>query len=345
MCGLCGVITPKSDRGSISTFQSLMVVSTLRGADGAGMALVPKKGNKSIRIVKNPNVSAAELVLSSDFNKYRNMEMSCMMGHARFPTAGGGEYDDVHPHIADHIIGTHNGTLSVVNGLSVPKKSSDSAMLFASIAKHGIDETIKNTVGSYAIVYINRNTGTLNFLRNYDRPLYFAHVEGEPELYWGSESSTLAYVLGRSTAKKIIVTALPSNVHATFPLYNNAKDGIVLKTQRPLSGQPAIKVKTTVPVIMPEHVKDTEKLVLETGCGGWYEKSEIQALIHHGCENCRLPASWDDFIKKDLTWFKRDEFMCKDCMTNDPLAVAFAYSFQPLHVPGHIIPFIKQTTH
>lgn len=349
MCGLCGVITPKSDRGSVGLFQSLMVVSTLRGADGAGMALVPKKGNKAVRIVKNPNVTAAELVLSQDFNKYRNMEMAAMIGHARYPTAGGGEYDDVHPHIADHIIGTHNGTLTVVNGVPVAKKASDSALLFQSIATNGIDATIKNTQGSYAIVYINKQTGTLNFLRNHDRPLYFAHLEGEPELYWGSESSMLAYVLGRSSAKKVNIVNLPANTHATFQLYNSAKDGVVLKSQRPLEGMPVIKtpIRSNVPAIIPEHLiggKQTEKLVLETGCGGWYEKEEIIELLNAGCENCRAALSFDDFQKKDMVWFKRDEFMCKECIEHDHLAVAYAMSFGSIKIPPHIIP-IKPIVH
>jgi hypothetical protein len=99
----------------------------------------------------------------------------------------------------EHIVGTHNGTLTIKSTRDLEKAlgetfAVDSLALFTAIAHLGIEDTISlcetgssYTEGAWSLVWIDRKQGTLNFLRNKHRPMYYAFSEDYKRLFWASE--------------------------------------------------------------------------------------------------------------------------------------------------------------
>lgn len=230
MCGIAGAMSSNLSMHDLGYVRQLMVLSVLRGWDGSGaFAVYPH--HKKLRIdVHKSELCAAELACDPKFNKMvdvNNTKIVC--SHSRAPTRGGSDLDAVHPHRVGSLTGVHNGTMFTVMNTTVKQTESDSQLVFRAIFEHGVEEFIKNSRGAYSLVWTNAEDGTLNFLRNDQRPMVFARIgngDFAHTMYWASERSMLEYVLNErgSISKNVTNYMAPKPwQYVQFPL--NVKQG------------------------------------------------------------------------------------------------------------------------
>lgn len=224
MCGIVGVMSNFITNSELEQFYDLSAVATHRGRWGGGVACIQngKKGRTTVRVARTTAPLNA-LVASERFYEIIGKDRSFLLGHARWPTVGGNEIKNVHPHVVGNITGVHNGTMQEVGGVKVTKDMSDSKMVFECIAEHGVDHFIKTSKGAYALVWINEDDGTVNFLRNSQRTLYGAEYGWNGRcstLYFASEKAQLELVLSRHLKSMVDVkiTLIPEMIHFKYPI-------------------------------------------------------------------------------------------------------------------------------
>lgn len=195
-----------------------MIVSNLRGRTGAGTLIVK---NRKVHGVKTLG-SGIHLIEKDSFKEkvYDRLSPQIIIGHTRLPTKGGNTIENVHPHMKTNVSGVHNGTMHKVDGTYVGANESDSNLLYRAISEKGLRETLANSDGAYALVFIDYKKGTLNFIRNSQRPLYFAKEAWGSKaqtLYWASERSFLNLILSRNNVRHEI-EELPTNSLWSLPI-------------------------------------------------------------------------------------------------------------------------------
>lgn len=196
MCGICGVASEWLSQGDIKKYMELMHLSVLRGWEGAGTIFVDEGKKLRTRTLRSMG-NGTQLILSRKFGEImRDNRKQLLVGHTRYPTRGKKILENIHPHMFDHIVGVHNGTFKQVNGKYLyGSDRSDSSSIFEDIATRGIDAAVKNAEGAYVLVWIDSKEGTLNFLRNNERPLWFARNKTEGTMYWASDKDYLSTLL------------------------------------------------------------------------------------------------------------------------------------------------------
>lgn len=206
-------------------FRDLLNISSLRGFQGSGAIVYQKpspvfKSNGAVRTIRSKAISGA-LAYSDELEDLFRPSCSLAIGHARWPTKGGTDEKALHPHRHGHIVGVHNGTLWRAAGQEV-KEESDSSLFFKAVAEMGIREAIRETRGAYAFIWINEEEGTVNFLRNSQRTLFFKNVgynKNIQTLYWASEASMLNFVFDRSfKGNNSWDTFMPEDVLISYPI-------------------------------------------------------------------------------------------------------------------------------
>jgi len=223
MCGISGVISNYLTNPEIERFEDLMLVSNLRGSNGAGVISYrrePKEKDASQCTYTKTIGNGIDVVGLDTYKAMINDRPKLLIGHTRAPTKGDAkDRKNVHPHLFGDIIGVHNGTLDRVNDVYVGCNRSDSAAFFEHLSKVGIDEAMKGLSGAYAFVWINTEEATLNFLKNDKRPLWFATPEGNHKgtLWWSSEPGMLLFVHARYS-NKIEVKPVPNDTLITISL-------------------------------------------------------------------------------------------------------------------------------
>ena len=225
MCGIVGLGRLDStdlyekDR---EVFMQLLHTGVVRGHHGTGIFAVDREG--SARIVKSAGPPYL-LMMAKEFNAFwaevKMAKTHILVGHNRFATTGQKITAHAHPFVAKHIVMVHNGSLETSSALPDFKKFDvDSEALANAIATIGIEDTIKNTMGAYAIVYWDSKAKTLNMIRNAERPLHLMTDKLLKRVMFASEPDMLAWVAKRNfydvPASDIKVLTLPPNVLWTF---------------------------------------------------------------------------------------------------------------------------------
>lgn len=188
MCGLFGIAGDLrfQDEG---TFKTLALANYFRGPDAAGLAAIRTNGDAVIaKLPSNP----IDLFHHSNFKAALNGNTSrVFLGHTRLKTRGDNVTANAHPFHVDHIVGAHNGTLEFSSWRALEKElgeefAVDSLALITAIAKLGIVKTMKlceegkdQQTGAWAITWVDQKEGTLNFLRNKHRPLFYMYERPE----------------------------------------------------------------------------------------------------------------------------------------------------------------------
>lgn len=189
MCGHVG-IAGKLEFRDEATFKRLLLLDFFRGPDSTGVAVLKNDGNcKVVKMASHP----LDLF---DAKKYgeaiTGYNSAVFMGHNRLATKGKVNAVNAHPFVYDHIVGCHNGTLTTESWRALEKLSGettdvDSQAIFAAIAAVGIEETVKHLDGAWALVWIDTEEGTLNFLRNKEREFWMAYAKDFDKIFWASE--------------------------------------------------------------------------------------------------------------------------------------------------------------
>lgn len=322
MCGICGVVSTFLVDKEKSAFSDLMTVMTLRGRDGCGVIGVPSREGGPILREKTLS-SGAEFVSTKTYDTFKKSELRTMIGHCRFPTKGERGKTGLHPHVYKDILGMHNGTMETVYNKKIGDRDSDSALLFRSIADNGVEKTFANSVGSYSLVWVDTEKKTLNFLKNKDRPLYFAYEGGNTStFFFASEYSAMNYVLSRKGFKELVFHALPDNKHAVFPLFQGGLSyrelGEVPEGKKTTSTVPS--VGNTQAITVYDNTKDTTYDYYLTLHGQTLRKDELEKCLNDGCCWCGAPKTMEDYSTNKVHFTEKNAFICDLCYTKDKYA-------------------------
>jgi predicted glutamine amidotransferase len=189
MCGLVGV-AGKLEFADERLMRQLLVLDYWRGMDSTGLAAVRMDNNVHIaKIASHP----LDLFDTKSYDKAAvGSSSKAFIGHNRAATKGKVSAANAHPFQYDHIVGAHNGTLSGQSHKDLEDACGeifdvDSQAIFACIAKIGLAETVKLLQGAWALTYVNLEDNSLNFLRNDQRPLWYAISSDYTKVFWASE--------------------------------------------------------------------------------------------------------------------------------------------------------------
>lgn len=211
MCGHVGIAGLLEARDE-KLMKRLLVFDYFRGPDSTGFVALRKSGeSKLIKMATNP----IELFDSKKFQDYlQGWSSSVFLGHNRFATKGVINTHNAHPYEFGDIVGAHNGTLSQASWDRIQtalgeKFTTDSMALIASIDKLGIEATVAMLRASedklacpdaWALIWIDKKDMTINFLRNKERPLWYAYTGDFKKVFWGSEPAILKAALTMAEA-------------------------------------------------------------------------------------------------------------------------------------------------
>lgn len=196
MCGLVGTAGNLAAKDE-ATMKRLLLMDFFRGQESTGIAALRMNGDvKLAKLASHP----LDLFEMPKFKEALNgAQSSVFLGHNRAATRGAVNTYNAHPFECGHIVGAHNGTLKFSNYRQLEDKlgemfAVDSQAIFAAIEQFGAEETVKMLEegkdyqeGAWALTWINKNEGTINFLRNKHRPLWYAFTDDHSQIFWASE--------------------------------------------------------------------------------------------------------------------------------------------------------------
>lgn len=238
MCGLAGIMGPGINSWDLDIIRDLLTVSTLRGTDSTGVLQGKSEswfGGSRVDYVIEKSASDAlyfkwfhsraqdgnRRILNSAMDNF----IAC---HVRHGTKGAISDENAHPFEFENIIGMHNGTLR--DHKYDDKEKTDSELLLKDIDQRGIANVLREVDpwGAYALVVFDKNTGEFSFVRNDQRPLYYAVHDSRAVLYWASEAWMLREMMARNTEKMykevfyfkphIIYSVHPQDIKAKKPM-------------------------------------------------------------------------------------------------------------------------------
>lgn len=201
MCGIVGTagnLLPL-DR---SIFLELLHADVVRGKHATGMIQV--KGNfDSVDYFKlaYPAPLFLELpAVQQELSGFINNTVA--VGHNRHATKGAsGEHKNAHPFKHGNITLVHNGSLTSWFNITPTGETYtvDSEAICRAMEFEGAESVIPKLRGAFALVWVDSEDGTLNFVRNDERPLAIALNTNTNKMWWASELDMLKWSLNRDT--------------------------------------------------------------------------------------------------------------------------------------------------
>ncbi len=230
MCGIVGTAGDLAYRDE-ALMKKLLIIDYFRGNDSTGLAAVRNTGE--IHVAKVPS-NPIDLFDMGKFKTTLNGNMSkAFIGHNRAATRGLINHANTHPFEVDHIVGAHNGTLDTASIKRLEDElgemfAVDSLALITGIAKLGLKKTIAllSPESSWSIVYYDSKENTLNFLRNKERPMWYAFSKNFNQIFWASEwefidaaiKLSVGYELATEGERAFCYFPTDENVHYAFDL-------------------------------------------------------------------------------------------------------------------------------
>lgn len=335
MCGLAGAYSRYLADYELEAFQNLMTCMTFRGRHGSGFASVPQNPEKPVMVRKSA-MPGSQFVFSKDFKDATKTNTTVLLGHCRYPTSGHGtgkNLENVHPHAEGGIVGTHNGTLDIVNGVFVKQNDSDSSLLFRAMNKVGAAGAISSSRGSMALVWLDMKEKLLRFYRNVHRPLYLGFPTDAPgTLYWSSEPEPLSWIIKREHHSTPTLTLLPPDNIWSYK-YEKGEVSVYSKIHvTSMPDKPAAKpvsdiistlqgATSSVPLLpapaIPEEVKNEDDFGQFTLFNQKIPYFELKKKLDAGCCWCKTPVPLSDHMNNMLWWGSKDLFACDDCYKSD----------------------------
>lgn len=256
MCGLvgmAGMILPHHKK----MFREMLIFDQIRGMDSTGVAVVYNKQYKNYEKVHWEKAvgSPTNLWDSGDsvFNSRGIVEgdAKVLLGHNRHATVGEVNAENAHPFTFGNVTGAHNGSLEDWDDLEGAKGFEvDSMALINDINAHGIEKTWGKFLGAAALTWWDDDTETLNFVRNFERPLWFARSTTGAVLFWASEKWMISVAAARHKValkenenKEVVWFELPANTWYSYKVgYNSCTEA---HPPVALTPKPAPVVRTT----------------------------------------------------------------------------------------------------
>lgn len=186
MCGLVGVAGDMSMKTK-DGFKDMLLINQLRGTDATGIFSV--SGGNAVEVAKA--VGTPEILRDTkSFDLAMAGLPKVLAGHCRAKTIGENSKMNAHPYDFENLVGMHNGTLrDYYSWEEYETKRTDSYALFAKLDANGLDDLMNDLSpeSAYTLIWWDKVTDTLNFLRNEKRPLWFTWSQDKRRLYWASE--------------------------------------------------------------------------------------------------------------------------------------------------------------
>lgn len=232
MCGIVGMA------GSIGikeekVFRNLLVFDTVRGEHSTGVAAVHADGDISVsKVVGDPFT----LFDSRGFESIMRRPNRVFIGHNRFATTGKVNRKNAHPFEFDNVVGVHNGTLT--NKFDIPGTQHlevDSEAIYHHINKEGVENTIPLLKGAWALVWFDKEKGSVNLIRNKERTLYYSYSKDGKTLFWASEAWMLNVALSRNDIQFETPKLLDVDVHHEWGV--DLKGSVLDVVCKPLKGK------------------------------------------------------------------------------------------------------------
>lgn len=194
----------------------MLEFDTIRGPHSTGIFAV--KSDKSTMLVKGLG-TPWDLYETKPCEKLFQAVVKVLIGHNRWATKGRINKANAHPFEFETLAGAHNGTLNSVYQLDdYTDFEVDSENLYHHMDKNGVEDTIKNLNGAFALTWYSKTDHTINLIRNHERPLYYALTEDMKTLMWASEDWMLAVACHQAGIKHKPIQSLPVGVWYSFDI-------------------------------------------------------------------------------------------------------------------------------
>jgi predicted glutamine amidotransferase len=363
MCGLVGIAGDLEYKDE-ATMERLFMLDYFRGKDSTGLAAI--RDNNDVHLVKLDNGPIALFGMGKYKTALTGSSSKVFIGHNRFATRGAVNEVNAHPFRCGHIIGAHNGTLETrdkwdLEELAGDKFDVDSHAFFAAVAKVGIDEAMKvvtegttSTSGAWAFVWYDLEQGTLNFLRNKHRPLWYACSKDFKKLFWASQYKMIDAAVSLSdTGYEMYVEnktghgfwQFEENMHYRFDIDVLKKGEVPLPKPKAkaLKGREPVKAAhagnnspfgrqsnegkelgfhtprgtTTTRTTSTRSKPNNIHLIgdADNPFAGWIDKMHYGSMTRIGCHWCKKEIPWGT---AGLTVYYTDEVvLCSECSGHD----------------------------
>lgn len=216
MCGLVGVMGAIS-LNNIKMFNDLMLVSAFRGTDSSGVIIGREIESKMDFSYLKAAVHPHRFTQTRPYRQQLWGDIKVLAGHTRAATVGARNTDNAHPFASGGIIGMHNGT--VHSGISKDVDGTDSEAIFKALSEKDIPDVISGLGGAFALVWIDKDKNTLNFIRNHARPLWMGTNLSKTEMMWASERAMIELIMARSYAPNYsTIVEIRPFLHYSYPM-------------------------------------------------------------------------------------------------------------------------------
>lgn len=224
MCGIVGMLAKRRKAFTypdFDIFKDMLVCDAVRGEDSTGVFSVNDVGNAHwVKLAAKPH----NLLETSEYKELQITAYNqgrAVIGHNRKATQGGVINKNAHPFVFGNTVLVHNGGIDNYRSLlpirerekyQVEVDSHAMAILFA---RNNPEDIIKEIKGAFVFVWYDVLTKKLHFVRNDERPLFFAN--SDHKAFFASEGSMMSWLLGRRNIKTT-VTSLKPSILLTFGL-------------------------------------------------------------------------------------------------------------------------------
>lgn len=288
-------------------FSTLLLLDRVRGRHSTGVAVIKKDNESTLMKV----VGGSENLISNrewfnDEGEIKEYSIKVLIGHNRYATMGAKTAQNAHPFEHGDIIGAHNGTLQYVYELPSYKKFDvDSEAIFYNFDKIGVRETVSHMNGAWALTWYDKESDTMNFLRNKERPLYYVYSKDESTMFWASQEWMLDVALSSAHIKYGEINLFDENIHHTLDMKGG---GSVKNKEFTYDDDPMLGF--TPPVVKPSvgavHSYGSSSQVFK----GNHSNHNSQNVAN-GVANQIVPvqtvAKMNSYIRKDIEFFVKGE--------------------------------------
>lgn len=169
-------------------FNDLLCLDTLRGDHSTGVLKVNSQGEPE---VFKKAIEGFDFVKLKKYDKFMTGgTQKLLLGHNRFATKGAINNTNAHPFTSGATSLVHNGSLSTWKHSlhNADLTDVDSEAICFNVQHEGIRETLKKLNGAFALGVYNEESKLFHIVRNDDRPMFIARVEGKDALIFASEA-------------------------------------------------------------------------------------------------------------------------------------------------------------